>query len=169
MNGKTIKRCFLEYKLCCWDIQSVITLFDFIDIKHASAADIIPAIRTLWQVYSSTFEVRLVYIKVTFQPLGHNFLFWPAWILHRYWGSQDFNLTFVVSQVLEQDHWTGLCNYLFCDQPFSEQGASGTTYFSFLAPTWSRGSNLNFLPYTWRQKADRKGEMHEAAFRKLKI
>ena len=57
----------------------------------------------------------------------------------------------------------------FVVSQFSEQAASGPNYFSFLAPTWSRGSNLNFLPYTWRQKTDRKGEMHEAAFRKLKI
>ena len=65
---------------CKWkDNQKI-----FSRIKHACAAGRIPAIRTLWQVYSSTFEVRLVYIKVTFQPLGHNFLFWPAWILHRY-------------------------------------------------------------------------------------
>jgi hypothetical protein len=31
---------------------------------------------------------------------------------------------------------------------FLEQAALGTNYFSFLAPTWSRGSNLNFLPYS---------------------
>ena len=32
---------------------------DSIDIKHASAAGIIPAIRTLGQVYYSSFEARL--------------------------------------------------------------------------------------------------------------
>ena len=64
----------------------MITLLDSIDIKHASAAGIIPVIMTLWQVYYSSFEVRLVYIKVTFQPVGPNFLFWPTWILHMYGG-----------------------------------------------------------------------------------
>ena len=58
---------------------------DSIDIKHACVAGRIPAIRTPWQEYSSSFEVRL-YIKVTFQPVGPNFLFWPAWILHMYGG-----------------------------------------------------------------------------------
>ena len=56
---------------------------DSTDIKHACATGRIPAIRTPWQEYSSSFEVRL-YIKVTFQPVGPNFLFWPAWILHMY-------------------------------------------------------------------------------------
>lgn len=30
---------------------------------------------------------------------------------------------------------------------FSEQAVSGPNYFPFLALTWSRGSNLNFLPH----------------------
>ena len=38
-------------------------------------------ISTLWQVYSSSFEVRLVYFKVTFQLVGPDCLFWSAWIL----------------------------------------------------------------------------------------
>ena len=59
----------------------MITLLDSIDIKHASAAGIIPAIRTLGQMYSSSFEVRLVYFKVTFQLVGPDCLFWSAWIL----------------------------------------------------------------------------------------
>jgi hypothetical protein len=35
---------------------------------------------------------------------------------------------------------------------FSEPAASGTNYFSFLAPTRSREPNLNFLPYSSRKE-----------------
>jgi hypothetical protein len=57
--------------------------------------------------------------------------------------SQDFNLTFVVSQVTEP------ASVIICSvvSQFSEQAVSGPNYFPFLALTWSRGSNLNFLPH----------------------
>ena len=51
--------CCLNSSQHCSDIQGVITLLDSIDIKHASAAGIIPAIRTLGQMYYSSFGVRL--------------------------------------------------------------------------------------------------------------
>ena len=42
---------------------------------------LVKKISTLWQVYSSSFEVWLVYFKVTFQLVGPDCLFWSAWIL----------------------------------------------------------------------------------------
>ena len=69
-------------KQCCSDIQCVITLNDSIDRICSSTVDIISAFSTLGQVYSSSFEARLVYIKVTLQPVGLNFLLCPALSLH---------------------------------------------------------------------------------------
>lgn len=50
-------------------MQSVITLRDCIAIKRGSDAGIISEFRTLGQVYSFSFEARLLYIKGSFHTM----------------------------------------------------------------------------------------------------